>query len=67
VSEIDGEITAITATLEDPGLYTRTGGVEEAHKLGGRLDVLRARLDKALATWEQETAALETLERAAVS
>jgi ATP-binding cassette subfamily F protein 3 len=67
VSEIDGEITAITATLDDPGLYTKSGGVEQAHKLGARLDALRARLDKALATWEQETAALEALERAAVS
>jgi ATP-binding cassette subfamily F protein 3 len=67
VSEIDGEISTITATLDDPALYTKTGGVAQAHKLGARLDVLRARLDKALATWEQETAALETLERSAVS
>jgi ATP-binding cassette, subfamily F, member 3 len=67
VSEIDREISTITATLDDPGLYTRPGGVEEAHKLGARLDALRARLDKALAMWEQETAALETLERATAS
>ena len=67
VSEIDGEITALTATLDDPELYTKPGGVEQAHKLGGRLDALRATLDKALATWEQETAALEALERATVS
>jgi len=67
VSEIDGEITTLTATLDDPALYTRPGGVEQAHKLGARLDTLRARLDKAIATWEQETAALEALERAAVS
>jgi ATP-binding cassette subfamily F protein 3 len=67
VSEIDGEIGTITATLDDPELYTRAGGVEQAHKLGARLDTLRARLDKALATWEQETAALEALERAVVS
>jgi ATP-binding cassette, subfamily F, member 3 len=67
VSEIDGEISTLTATLDDPGLYTKTGGVEQAHKLGARLDALRARLDKALATWEQETAALEALERSTVS
>jgi ATP-binding cassette subfamily F protein 3 len=67
VSEIDGEITTLTATLDDPELYTKPGGVEQAHKLGARLDALRARLDKALAAWEQETAALETLERSAVS
>ncbi len=67
VGEIDGEITALTATLEDPELYTRTGGVERAHEMGARLDVLRAKLDKALATWERETAALEALERTAVT
>ena len=67
VSEIDGEITALTATLDDPELYTKPDGVEHAHALGARLDALRGRLDAALATWEQETAALETLERGAVS
>jgi ATP-binding cassette, subfamily F, member 3 len=66
VSEIDGEITTLTRTLDDPELYTKTGGVEQAHKLGARLDALRVRLDKALAEWEQETAALEALERATV-
>jgi ATP-binding cassette subfamily F protein 3 len=67
VSELDREISTLTATLDDPGLYTKPGGVQEAHKLGARLDALRARLDKALATWEQETAALEALERVAAS
>ena len=67
VSDIEGEISTLTTTLDDPGLYTRSGGVEEAHKLGARLDTLRAKLDKALATWEQETAALEALERATAS
>jgi ATP-binding cassette subfamily F protein 3 len=67
VSAIDGEITTLTTTLDDPELYATPGGVDQAHKLGARLDALRARLDKALATWEQETAALEALERAAVS
>jgi ATP-binding cassette subfamily F protein 3 len=66
VSEIDGEITTLTTTLDDPELYTKPGGVERAHKLGAQLDTLRARLDKALAAWEQETAALEALERATV-
>jgi hypothetical protein len=31
--------------------------------MGMRLDTLRGRLDAALATWEQETAGLEALER----
>ena len=58
-----GTLTALTATLEDPALYTRVGGVAEAHALGVKLDALRKRLDRALAAWEQETAALESLER----
>jgi exonuclease VII small subunit len=64
VSQLDGEVGALTRTLDDPELYTRPGGVERAHKLGAQLDTLRARLDEALAAWEQETAALESLERA---
>jgi ATP-binding cassette subfamily F protein 3 len=67
VSQLDGEVSALTKTLDDPELYTRPGGVEQAHKLGGQLDTLRARLDKALAAWEQETAALEALERASIT
>ncbi|MCY7379275.1 MAG: ATP-binding cassette domain-containing protein [Gemmatimonadaceae bacterium] len=67
VSELDVEITTVTTTLDDPELYTKSGGVEQAHKLGARLDGLRARLDKALATWERETAALEKLERGGAS
>jgi ATP-binding cassette subfamily F protein 3 len=65
VAALEQEVTALTATLEDPELYTRAGGVEEANRLGVRLETLRTRLDAALASWEQETASLESLERAA--
>jgi ATP-binding cassette subfamily F protein 3 len=67
VATLDAEVEALTRTLEDPELYTKPGGVEEAHRLGARLDSLRTRLDEALAAWERETAALEALERAPVS
>jgi hypothetical protein len=67
VSALEGEVAALTRTLDDPGLYTKPGGVAEARKLGARLDNLRTRLDQALAAWERETAALEALERATVS
>ena len=63
VAELEEEVTALTTTLEDPELYTRPGGVEEANRLGARLDAARTRLDAALATWEQETETLESLER----
>jgi hypothetical protein len=66
VSELELEVTTLTTTLDDPALYTRPGGVEEARKLGVRLDTLRKRLDKALAAWERETASLEALERTTV-
>ena len=63
VSELEQAVSAITATLDNPELYTRPNGVQEANRLGARLDAARARLDAALATWEQETATLESLER----
>lgn len=67
VTALEGEVESLTHTLDDPGLYTKVGGVEEAHRLGARLDSLRTQLDEALAAWERETAALEALERATVS
>jgi ATP-binding cassette subfamily F protein 3 len=63
VAGLEQEVSTLTATLDDPELYTRPNGVQEAKQLGVRLDQLRARLDLALASWEQETAALESLER----
>lgn len=63
VSQLDGEVSALTRTLDDPELYTKPGGVARAHTMGAQLDTLRARLDQALAVWERETAALEKLER----
>ena len=66
VAALESEVAVLTRTLEDPELYTKAHGVEEARQLGARLDSLRARLDEALAAWERETAALEALERATV-
>src|SRR5205085_1849186 len=34
VAELEQEVGAVTTTLEDPELYTRPGGVEEANRLG---------------------------------
>ena len=64
VAALESDVTRLTTTLDDPELYTRPHGVQQAHKLGGELDKIRARLDRALASWEKETAALESLERA---
>jgi ATP-binding cassette subfamily F protein 3 len=67
VTTLEQQVGEVTRTLDDPGLYTKAGGVEEARRLGARLDSLRMQLDEALAAWERETAALEALERATVS
>ncbi len=67
VAELEGEVSKLTTTLDDPELYTKSNGVERAHKLGAELDKVRVKLDRALASWEQETATLETLERATTS
>ena len=66
VGELDSEISRITTTLDDPELYTRPKGVSDAHAMGATLDTLRAQLDTALASWEKETATLESLERTTV-
>jgi len=64
VAELEAEVNALTAILEDPELYTRAGGVEEANRLGARLEAVRSQLDLALTAWEEETTSLESLERA---
>ena len=67
VAALEQQVEELTRSLDDPALYTKADGVEEAHRLGARLDSLRTELDEALAAWERETAALEALERATVS
>ena len=64
VAELESEVLRLTTTLDDPALYTRPNGRKQAHGLGAELDEVRTRLDRALARWEQETASLESLERA---
>lgn len=61
ISELEAEVARITAALEDPSLYTRAGGVEEATRLGAELERARIELDAAFARW---TAATETVEAA---
>jgi ATP-binding cassette subfamily F protein 3 len=52
IAELEKKITAITAALEDPELYTRDGGVEEAASKGAELERLKRDLDAAMARWE---------------
>ncbi len=67
-SKVDGleaDVARLTHALDDPALYTKPGGIDEARRLGTELDRARVVLDGALAEWEQRTAELETLERSA--
>jgi ATP-binding cassette, subfamily F, member 3 len=45
------EVAGITVALEDPALYTKVGGVDEARKLGEELERARRELDDALSRW----------------
>ncbi|HEX5971572.1 MAG TPA: ABC-F family ATP-binding cassette domain-containing protein [Gemmatimonadaceae bacterium] len=67
VATLEQQVEELTRTLDDPALYTKASGVQDAHRLGARLDSLRTELDEALAAWERETAVLEALERTTVS
>jgi ATP-binding cassette subfamily F protein 3 len=61
VEQLEQRIAEITATLEDPSLYTRPIGLAEAHRLGGELDSLRRQLDSAVEQWTAAEAEVEAL------
>jgi ATP-binding cassette subfamily F protein 3 len=63
IAELEARITALTAQLEDPELYTRRGGVEDATRLGSELEVTKRELDAALARWSAASDALEAVGR----
>src|SRR5688572_2952976 len=41
IAELEARISALTAQLEDPELYTRAGGLEDAKRLGAELEVTK--------------------------
>jgi hypothetical protein len=59
IGELEACISALTAQLEDPELYTRMGGLEDAKRLGTELEVTKRQLDAALARWSAASDALE--------
>ena len=63
IAELEARIAALTARLEDPELYTRTGGPDEAGRLGGELEVAKRELDGALERWSAASDALESAGR----
>jgi ATP-binding cassette, subfamily F, member 3 len=59
IVELESRISALMAQLEDPELYTRAGGVDDARRLGTELEVSKRELDAALARWNAASDALE--------
>jgi ATP-binding cassette subfamily F protein 3 len=59
IAELEARIATLTAQLENPELYTRAGGVEDATRLGTELEVSKRELDAALERWTAASDALE--------
>jgi ATP-binding cassette, subfamily F, member 3 len=59
IAELEARISALTAQLEDPELYTRAGGLEDATRLGSELEVTKRELDAALVRWSAASDAFE--------
>ena len=51
IESLESRIATLTSALEDPELYTRPAGVDEAKMLGMELERLKRQLDGALARW----------------
>jgi ATP-binding cassette subfamily F protein 3 len=63
IAELEAHIATLSARLDDPGLYTRLGGVEEAKRLGDELDVAKRELDRSLERWTAASDELEAIGR----
>jgi ATP-binding cassette subfamily F protein 3 len=63
IAELEARISALMAQLEDPGLYTRPGGLEDATRLGAELEGTKRELDAALARWSAASDALDVTGR----
>jgi len=59
IARLEARIAGITRSLEDPELYTRPGGVEEARRLGETLEQARRELDDTLERWTAATQLIE--------
>jgi ATP-binding cassette subfamily F protein 3 len=55
VGTLEARVAELAAALEDPELYTRDDGVEQATRMGAELERARRELDEALETWSRAT------------
>jgi ATP-binding cassette subfamily F protein 3 len=63
IEELESQIATVSAALEDPALYTGTGGLSEAKTLAVQLERAKRELDAALERWTAATAEVEQLNR----
>ncbi|MEX2110365.1 MAG: ABC-F family ATP-binding cassette domain-containing protein [Gemmatimonadaceae bacterium] len=61
IATLESRIAEIRALLEDPELYTTREGTQKSLTAGAELDLLRRKLDGALARWTTATEKLEGL------
>jgi ATP-binding cassette subfamily F protein 3 len=59
VSELESQVAAVVAKLEDPALYTRPDGAATAHQLGAQLETLKRDLEAELERWTRATEQVE--------
>ena len=60
IASLEARIVTLTASLEDPELYTRPQGVDEARTQGVELERLKRDLDAAFTRWTAATEAVES-------
>ena len=53
IGQLETRVTEIAAALEDPELYTRANGVDDAKRLGVELERLKSELEQAFARWTE--------------
>jgi ATP-binding cassette subfamily F protein 3 len=63
IESLEARVATLTTALEDPELYTRPGGIDEAKTLGVELERLRRELDQAFAKWTVASEAVGTTAR----
>ncbi len=59
IASLEKRITTLGAALDDPALYTRPGGVDEAKRLGAELERVKGEMEAAFARWSAAGEALE--------
>jgi hypothetical protein len=53
ITQLEARVAELSSLLEDPGLYTRAGGVEQAQRLGDALESVKVELEQSFAHWTQ--------------